>query len=52
MPAGRPKQMSDRKATIVYLDKPERDHYQTIADREGTSISAVCRRVLKQAMTG
>ena len=49
MPAGRPKQMADRKATIVYLDKEDRDHYQAIADREGTSISAVCRRVLKNA---
>lgn len=51
MPAGRPKQMANRKAVIVYLDDKERSHYQKIADKEGTSISAVCRRALRKEMS-
>lgn len=47
---GRPKKMDQRKPVTVYLDSDEKAHYQAIADREGTSISVVCRRVLRKDM--
>lgn len=38
--------MEDRTATIVYLPRKAKNHFQAQADREGTSLSAVLRREL------
>lgn len=48
MKRGRPKSIKGRVTTLVYWPREIRDLYQEVADREGVSLSSVCRRVLTE----
>lgn len=41
--------MKSDTTVLVYLPRPVREHYQSVADEEGISLSSVVRRELIRA---